>query len=177
MSELPDPLKKVTETTDLLGKLRGFVSKFTGYVERDQRREADKMMRTAIAQRYDEQWSRVSRLQRQLIDEGKLEYVDDLERAAIKLRTFADRVKGASYGYAGLFDHARIGKDELARLYAYDLSLLEKAEDIASAVGNVETSIGDEGLPAAIRHLETLARDAIDAYNRREEVILEVEDN
>lgn len=175
MSDLPDPLKKVTETSDLLGKLRSFVSKFTGYVERDQRREADRMMRTAIAQRYDEQWSRVSRLQQELIDKGKLEYVDDLERAAIKLRTFADRVKGASYGYAGLFDHARIGEKELANLYAFDLALLENVQNIAHSVDNVETSIGDEGLPAAIRHLETLAREAIDTYNRREEVILEVE--
>jgi hypothetical protein len=177
MSDYPDPLKKVTDTSDLLGKLRNFVSGFIGYVERDQRREADKIMRETVAQRYEEQWSEVSRLQQQLIDAGKLELVDDLERAAIKLRTFADRVKGASYGYAGIFDHVRIREEELAKLYAYDVMLLENVEAIGRAVDNVETSMGDEGLPAAIRHLETLARQAIDAYNRREEVILQVEQN
>jgi hypothetical protein len=30
-----------------------------------------------------------------------------------------------------------------------------------------------EGLPAAIRHLVTLSQEAVDAFNRREEVILE----
>lgn len=177
MSDFPDPLKKVTDSSDLLGKLRNFVSGFLGYVERDQRREADKIMRETTAQRYEEQWAQVSRLQQDLIEAGKIEFVDDLERAAIKLRTFADRVKGASYGYAGIFDHVRIREEELAKLYAYDLTLLENVEAISRAVHNVETSIGDEGLPAAIRHLESLAREAIDAYNRREEVILQVEEN
>lgn len=168
-----DPLRKVTETEDLLGKLRSFLSGFVGYVERDQRREADRILREEIAQRYSEQWSRISELQRELISSGDLERVDDLEAAAIKLRGFIDRVSGASYGYAGFFDHVRIGDDELARLYEYDQMLFENVEQITAAVDNVESSTGTDGLDAAIRHLRTLSQEAIDAYNRRREIILE----
>lgn len=167
-----DPLGKITEGDDLIGKVRNFLAGFVGYVDRENRREADKLLRETIAQRYEEQWNRISELQRQLVSEGQLELVDDLEAAAIKLRAFVDRVKGASYGYAGFFDAVRIHSDELAKVYEYDAALLEGAQNIANAVDNVAASIGSDGLPAAIRHLISLSQEAIDAYNRRDEVIL-----
>lgn len=169
---MSDPLGKITEGEDLVAKIRKFVSGFTGYFDRETRRDADRILRGSIAQRYEDQWSRISALQRELISGGGLEYVDDLEAAAIKLMTFVDRVKGAAYGYAGFFDAVRVNEDELAKLYAYDLSLLESVEGIAHAVDNVEASIGSDGLPAAIRNLVKLSQEAIDAYDRRDEVIL-----
>ena len=167
-----DPLGKITEGKDLIGKVRNFLSGFVGYVDRENRREADKLLRETIVQRYEEQWNRISELQRQLVSAGQLELVDDLEAATIKLRAFVDRVKGASYGYAGFFDAVRIHSDELEKVYQYDVALLEGAQNIASAVDNVSASIGSDGLPAAIRHLISLSQEAIDAYNRRDEVIL-----
>jgi len=38
MSEQIDPLGKVTEDKDLLGKIRNFLGGFLGYVDRDRRR-------------------------------------------------------------------------------------------------------------------------------------------
>ena len=172
MSEQPDPLGKVTEDKDLLGKIRGFLSGFIGYFDRDRRREADMLLRETVAQRYEEQWERISSLQRGMIKASQLEHVDDLEASAIKLRAFINRVKGASHGYAGLFDHARINSDELKQLYAYDLALLENVERISHAIDNVSTSMGSDGLPAAMRHLETVSQEAIDAFNRRDELLL-----
>ena len=67
-----------------------------------------------------QQWQRVSALQREFISSGEIAWVDDLESAAIKLRTFADRVRRASRGYSGLFDAVKINEEELAQLYTYD---------------------------------------------------------
>lgn len=167
-----DPMGKITEGKDLLGKIRNFLSGFVGYVKREDRREADKLLRESIALRYETQWSRISALQRQLIGGGSLELVDDLEGSAIKLRGFIDRIKGAAYGYAGFFDAVRINQPELDKLYTYDLALLENAEKLAHAVDNVEASIGSDGLPAAIRNLVALSQEAVDAYDRRDEVLL-----
>jgi hypothetical protein len=169
---MSDPLGKITEGKDLLGKIRNFVSGFVGYFDRENRREADKLLRQTIAGRYEEQWGRLSEIQRQLISGGQLEYVDDLEAAAVKLRTFVDRIKGASYGYAGFFDAVRINKDELEKIYQYDLALLENSQKISQAVDNVAASIGTDGLAAAIRNLVSLSQEVIDTYNRRDEVIL-----
>ena len=38
-------LGKITEGKDLLGKIRNFLSGFVGYVDRENRREADKLLR------------------------------------------------------------------------------------------------------------------------------------
>jgi hypothetical protein len=167
-----DPLGKVTEGQDLLGKIRGFLSGFVGYVKREDRREADKILRETLANRYRGLWSRISDLQRQLVSQGQLEWVDDLEAAALKLQTFADRVQRAAYGYAGFFDAVRVNEPELAKMYQYDLALLENVQKLSDAVDNVSASIGTDGLPAAVRHLTTLGQDSIDAFDRREEVLL-----
>lgn len=168
-----DPLGKITEGKDLIGKIRNFLSEYVGYVDRENRRDADKLLRETVAKRYDEQWTRISELQKQFIQAGKLEFVDDLEAAALKLRAFIDRVKGAAYGYAPFFDAVRIHSEELERIYQFDAALLEGVENIARAIDNVEASIETEGLPAAIRHLVAQSQEAVDTYNRREEVILE----
>lgn len=171
---MSDPLGKITEGKDLLGKIRNFLAGFVGYVDRENRRAADKILRETIAARYEEQWARISEAQRQLIAEGKLEFVDDLEAAAIKLRAFIDRVKTGAYGYSSFFDAVSINSDELEKLYAYDAALLEGAEEIGRAIDNVVASLGTDGLPAALRNLTALAQQAVDAYNQREEAIMEV---
>ena len=94
-----------------------------------------------VAARYEEQWRRISSLQRDLISQGGLAYVDDLEAAAIKLRQFVDRVRTASYGYAGFFDAIKIQSEELEQLYQYDLWLLSLVDEIGRAIDNVEASL------------------------------------
>jgi len=168
---MSDILGRIREDQDVFGKLLAKLPGFNGYFDREQRRAADKLLRESVAQRYEEQWRRISSLQRELISQGGLAYIDDLEGAAIKLRQFVDRVRTASYGYAGFFDAVKIRSEELEQLYQYDLWLLSLVDAIARAVDNVESSIGTDGLPAAIRHLTTLSQESVEAYNKRNEAI------
>ena len=173
MSDLFD---QVTSDQDIFKKLLSKVPGFKGYIERENRRSSDKLLRGMVAERYEEQWRRISGLQRDLISEGGLVYVDDLESAAIKIRQFIDRVKTATYCYAGLFDAVKVREDELQKMYQYDLSLLDGAEEVKRAVDNVEASMGSEGLPASIRHLTGLAQNMVELFNRRAEVIMQGEE-
>ena len=116
-------------------------------------------------------YQRVSSLQRDLISQGEIFYVDDLEAAALKLRQFTDRVRTASYGYAGIFDAIKINEEELEQVYQYDYALLAFSDEVNAAVDNVETSIGTEGLQAAIRHLTSVSQQCVDAFNKRSEVM------
>jgi len=169
MSDLFD---QVTGDQDIFKKIISKVPGFSGYIERQNRRAADKLLRGVVADRYEEQWQRVSGLQRDAISHGEIKYVDDLEAAAIKLRQFIDRVKTASYGYSSLFEAKKINEEELAQLYQYDLALLDSVDEVASAVDNVGASFGTDGLPAAIRNLTSIAQQCVDAFNRRSDVIL-----
>jgi len=169
---MSDILGRIREEQDVFGKLLGKLPGFNGYFDREQRRSADKLLRETVASRYEEQWRRISALQRDLISQGGLAYVDDLEGAAIKLRQFIDRVRTASYGYAGFFDAIKIRSEELEKLYQYDLWLLSLVDEIERAIDNVEASLGTDGLPAAIRHLTALAQASVEAYEQRSQAIL-----
>jgi hypothetical protein len=169
---MSDLLDKVLSDQDPFKKILGKIPGFKGYIERQSRRDADKLLRETIASRFETLWQRISALQREMISGGDLSYVDVLESAAIKLRTFADRIRSATYGYSSLFEAVKINEAELNKLYEYDLALLEYVDRIEHTINNIEASLGTDGLPAAVRALGSLARESIEAYDRREEVIL-----
>jgi hypothetical protein len=163
---------KVTEDMDFVKKILNKLPGFGGYIERQKRRDSDKLIREYIFDRFRELEGRVTRLQRDFISQKEIKYVDDLEATAIKLRTFADRLRTAPRGYAGLFDAVKVNEEELTRLYEYDSALLGLVDEINHAIDNVESSVGTDGLPAAIRNLESKALQSVEAYDQRESVIL-----
>jgi hypothetical protein len=171
---MDDILERVTGESDLIKKILGKLPGFQGYVEREDRRNADKLLRESIADRFENLWRRISSLQKEAISNGEIEKVDDLESSAIKLRQFIDRIRNASYGYAGFFDVIKVNTEELNAIYQYDLQMLELEDEISRAVDNVETSFGTDGLPAAIRHLTTLSQSCLDIFNQRKEVIVKM---
>ena len=168
---MTDLFQKITDSQNALEKLAAKIPGFNGYVDRQNRRKADKLMRETIADRFDEQWKRASALQTDMINEGLLSYMDDMERAAIQIQTFSDKIRTASYGYSGLFDAVKINEDELAQLYAFDQGFFLAAEEIGRALDNVEASIyNEEALPAAIRNVVSIARESLQAFERRSEL-------
>jgi hypothetical protein len=169
---MSDFFEKVTSQQDPLKQLLSYIPGFKGYVERQNRRDADKLIRDTVARRFEEQLKRVSSLQSDLVSNGKIEYVDDMEKAAIKLRTFIDKISTAPRGYSGVFDAVKINEAELLAIYQFDLAFFELSTQIASAVDNVEATLNDEtGLPAAIRNLTSLGRMAVETFNRRSEAV------
>jgi hypothetical protein len=173
MSDMKDQVyQNVTSSMDIFKKIGSKIPGFKGYVERQNRRDSDKLIRDTIYRRFREFEGRVSDLQVEFVNQGEIKYTDDLEKAALRLRTFADRVRTAPRGYSSLFEAVKINEDELAKLYEYDATLLDKSEEIGRAIDNVQASIGTDGLPAAIRNLQTLSKDCVTAYERRQEVVV-----
>ena len=169
---MDDFFQKVTSQQDPFRKLASYIPGFGGYIERENRRDADKLLRTTVARRFEEQWKRTSQLQNDMVSNGMISYVDDMEKAALKLRTFIDKLTTAPRGYSGLFDAVKINEKELESIYQFDAAFFDLAEQVGRAVDNVEQTISDEsGLPAAIRNLTALARLAVETYERRSEVV------
>jgi hypothetical protein len=106
-----------------------------------------------------------------MIKAGSIDEIDDVEAASIKLRTFVDRIRTASYGYAGFFDAVKINEGELAQVYQYDLTLLNSVDAVISAIDNLEASLDTDGFPAAVRNTVQKAQDSIDAFNKRSELL------
>ncbi|HSM72946.1 MAG TPA: hypothetical protein VK851_15520 [Anaerolineales bacterium] len=169
---MDDFFQKVTDMQDPFEKLGTYIPGFKGYVERQHRRDADKILRDTVARRFEEQWKRTSQMQADMASDGMISYIDDMEKAAIQLRTFIDKISTAPRGYSGLFDAVKIYEEQLEAIYQFDAAFFDLAEQVTRANDNVEASMGDEAaLPAAIRNLVSLARLAVETYNRRSEVV------
>ena len=169
---MDDFFQKVTSMQDPFKKLASYIPGFSGYIERQNRRDADKLLRDIVARRFEEQWKRTSQLQSDMVSNGMISFVDDMEQAAVKMRTFIDKISTAPRGYSGLFDAVKINEKELEAIYQFDAAFFDLAEQVGRANDNVEASMGDEAaLPAAIRNLTALARLAVETYNKRSEVV------
>jgi hypothetical protein len=168
---MADMYQRVTDERDIFKQLLSKVPGFKGYVERETRRSSDKLLRESLADRFEELWQRISTVQKQMVNDGMIEHVDDMEGASIKIRQFIDRVRNASYGYAGLFDAIKIDQEELSEIYRYDMAMFNLADEVGRAIDNVEVSIGGDGLKAAIKNLVNLSQQCVDTFNKRVEVI------
>ena len=165
--------QKVTSQQDPFKRLGSLIPGFKGYIERQNRREADKLLRDTVARRFDEQWQRTSQIQVDMVSQGMIQYVDEMEKAALKLRTFIDKISTAPRGYSGLFDAVKINEQELEAIYQFDAAFFDLADQVGRGLDHVEASLSDAAaLPAAIRNVTTLARTAVETYNRRSEVVI-----
>jgi hypothetical protein len=157
------------------GRIESFVGKipgYKGYKEKEMRREADKLLRETLARRLEEQWRRLPDIQKQLLNSGQIQWLDDIEGATMKLQTFIDRLQTATYGYAGFFDAVRVKEDELDQLYDFDMSLDEQVDAIAAAVDQLAAAaMSKEGVGEAIARLNSAAVTANETFGRRQDVL------
>lgn len=153
----------------LFSKLPGF----RGYKDKELRREADKLLRDQLAAKFDEQRQRLNDLQMQLISRVQIEFLDDLDRAVLKLQLLVDRIKTASYGYAGLFDAVKVKEEQLDALYEFDNRMMDLVDDVAGKIDQLASAISArEGIGTAVEDLIEAANEANLAFGRREEAIL-----
>ena len=132
---MADFLGQVTNEQDFFKKILGKIPGFSGYVDRQNRRSADKLLRDTIANHFESLWQRISTVQKDMLSAGGIENVNDVEAAALKIRQFIDRIRNAAYGYAGFFDAVKIDSKALAAIYQFDRGIL------SGAAGLFRTSI------------------------------------
>jgi hypothetical protein len=169
---MADYFGQVTGDQDFFKKILTKIPGFSGYVDRQNRRSADKLLRDTIADHFESLWQRISSLQRDMLSAGGIENLDDVEVAALKIRQFIDRIRSASYGYAGFFDALKIGTKELSVIYQYDLQLLTMEDEVSRAIDNLASSLSNEGQPEATRYLVSISQQCIDAFEKRKEAVL-----
>ncbi len=172
MSNVSKTPGEIKQEWGALQQLMSKVPGFSGYMERESRRAADKLLRETLVRRFEEQARRLPDLQRQLMSSGMVDLTDDLESATRKLQTAIDRLRVASYGYAGFFDAVKINEPQLDRLYAYDNQLVDTVARVQAAIDALASAIAaGEGVQASVASLNTACREADEAVLRREDVL------
>ena len=80
-----DLMAKAKDQMNVVENVLAGVPGIKGYKEKELRRETDKTVRTMVARQLDDQKARLTNLQVDLVNNGQLDLLDDMERAATKL--------------------------------------------------------------------------------------------
>lgn len=157
------------------GPLKNLLSKvpgFKGYLEKEDRRTADKLMREEIGDRYLEVLNKLNAVQTRLVDQGRIEYLDNLESVVTKIQTFIDRIRNAAYGYSSFFAAVKIDEQTLERIYEYDKSLLEGAQKMEELLISLEAAENDPEVESLLEEMNHQARELVNQVDRRKQVMI-----
>lgn len=162
------------QPNDFLHKIAGIIPGYKGYVDRERRRDADRLLRTELARRYQAELTRLKRVQQDLLRSGDLNTIGELDGISGRLQRFIDRLQNATYGYTGLFAPIKVEAEELDQIYAFDMALTSGVDTLAGAIGALESGIdGDTNakLRPAVDNLSTVVNDLNDRFDQRADLL------
>lgn len=143
-----------TDGRNWIERLSSKIPGYSGYVDRERRRDIDKIHREHLADRLRALKSPLTDLMRELSNSGRLFEVGPVDTAIKKLDHLENRVRFASYGYSGFFDVVKIEQPQLDLIYRFDLSLVEHVDNIEAKLSALKSQAANaDGLKAGCSDL------------------------
>jgi hypothetical protein len=166
-------VEEAKQNMNALERLLKGLPGISGYVDRELRRDADKRLRNAIADQLEEQKRALLDLQKKLLGGGGLSLLGDVDSAVTKLQLLIDRIRTASYGYAGLFDAVRIREEQLKALHSFDVALAGRVVAVEERVKALAAAVSDKAnFQSASDQLADLLGDLNNMFGKRHEAII-----
>jgi hypothetical protein len=163
---------KAMSQQGFLQKIGSYIPGFGGYMNKETRREADKMERDFVADKLSMQKNGIKRAVDDLMSNGNYDGLAQYEKLMNKLDKVAAKIKSAAQGYTGLFDTIKMDDAALARIYQYDLGLVEAAREVELATNELQGLASDPTKASAkARQLSDLVDRIDDYFNKRAEAI------
>jgi len=147
---------------------------FRGYKLKEQRREADRIVRDYIYNLLAHARDDLSRCFQILNDAKVTEILEPTNQLIAKLDRVAEKINRAAYGYSAFFDSARIDTPQLDQMLQYDTQLTDTARKLADTISNFKTNLTENKLEDT-RNMELQISNSIteleNAFDKRKLVI------
>ena len=161
-----------------MGRFESLMKKipgYGGYKEKEQRREADVLLRDHLARQLGEQLTKAEDVTSQMLVGPGIALLDDMGKANTRLQTLIDKVRTAAQGYAGFFDAVKVKEEELDKLYAFDEQMVAKVDEISQAIDGVQAALdggeADQVGPSVRRYTKTVT-DSSALFDQRRDNML-----
>ncbi len=172
MSDLQSKLDQVKANETWLEKIKRYIPGYDGYVNKDNSRELDTILRTKLANRLEENKTKLKNTVLALSRDGKLLETGDLEKLEKKNENSIAKLKSAARGYSGLFDVSKINEMKLNQLYEFDYNLLSYVENLNKGFADLETKANaKEDLKAYILQMSQSLDDLLKKFDERESIL------
>jgi hypothetical protein len=122
--------------TNLLHRIPGY----SGYRDKERRRDEDRQIREETARDLTIVVDRLTAANAALVAQRNLKNVSAIEQVVSKTRQLADRIRTASYGYAGLFSDRPIEEAALDQLQRFDRTIAAQVDKLAADSATLSTT-------------------------------------
>lgn len=155
---------------NVMQELLTHIPGFKGYMDRETRRDVDKMARDYAAEKLFKQKTPVKRVLDELISGGDIDGITPFEKLLNRLDRVAQKIQNADRGYSGLFDTVKIDEETLKLVHEHDLSLAEAVTEVEHRVSELDPSDKDMLIRKVKETAELL--DRVDTYFSKREDLL-----
>jgi hypothetical protein len=150
-----EPARETSGWAEGLEHLARWIPGVGRYQDREGLRETDKRVREYLAELLADLVRMVEGAARRLTEADRLDRLSALDRVTRLLRTLADRIRFARYGFAGVFDLQKIRERELAAMHRFDVGLVEAIARLRVPVQALADVATDEAaFPPALQAAE-----------------------
>jgi hypothetical protein len=126
-------LNKARAGQNSLEQLMNAIPGFSGYREKELRRDTDRIQREFLASRLESCKKALDGAAAAASRLGVLDAINDIETARKRLDKVTARIRYADRGYAGFFDAIKVKEDVLERVYQFDLDLVGGVDAVKGA--------------------------------------------
>ena len=133
---MPNPKKHAGNKT-WLERVGGWIPGFSGYLEKESRRECDALARKWLGDRLNAAKPAIDRHVKDLATSGRLNDINAYEQIRIRLDTLIGKFRSAPAGYSGFFDFVKVDEAILDRVYEHDMSLAKSVDSLGEAIENI----------------------------------------
>jgi hypothetical protein len=135
-TNVPEP-REYVEKRGALERLLQRLPGFRGYLEKENRRDSDRLLRSWLADRLFRSKQGLESLARGLLAAGDLKTLPQCDMLRGQLDAVTARLRGAVPGYSGMFDLVQIDEQKLDQVYDYDFGLIKQVDAVAGLVENL----------------------------------------
>lgn|SRR5690606_10395758 len=148
------------ENRNWLESLGQKIPGFRGYLEKEYRREADALVRRAMADRLMRAKPSLDSYMRNLMDQGVLDGLTLVERVRTRIDGLINAMRGDVRGYSGLFDYVKVREDLLEQVYEHDMTLVDDVNALGELVDSLAgaTTPPGEAVPALMSQIQEIER-------------------
>ena len=125
---------------NIFDKIGSLIPGYSGYAERNNRRQCDKLLREKIASILFSNEKLFSKQISSSIQSNDTPRLNEIEACRKKMNTLRDKIKFSPYGESAFFSTAQLKENELESIYQKDLKLLDKANKIYQLIPDSENT-------------------------------------
>jgi hypothetical protein len=134
---------------DRINNLLNRVPGYSGYRDKENRRDSDKRVRDRIVSSLEPNIARIESIAADLANRREIMSVGPVDTVAKSARHLQDQIRTATYGYGGIGSDRHIDATALDQLVQFDTDLLAKTDSLGPLIDALATTTDDAGrLPA-----------------------------